>query len=598
MGNRPFECANQGPSQMSKGMISSPASTGGAGHVFEKNVNAFWLALLLVRANPPILRDCIVEEVYMQTRYLGWQTDDSLIICQDGSGQRRKLACQVKRTFTVSAKDLDCKKAIQGFWKDFNNSQLFSPDRDRFALVIRLGTTTLLQHFSSLLDCARASRDETDFEHRLDTDGFINRQSVQYCDEVRKIIGEIEENDVSVGDIWHFLSVLHVLSLDLTSASRQTESMTKSLLTYTVAQPVEVGIADATWDALLRVAGEGMSEARSYLYENLPKELRQRHTPIGDAEQYALQALSDHSTPILDGIRSTIGDVHLDRNRLLQQAIERLESNQVVLISGVAGSGKSVIAKDVFATLEKAGYFTFSFRGEEFAHAHLDETLQAIQVPTTAVQLGAILAGQNRKVLLVESIERLLEKSTREAFDDLITLMAKDKSWRLLLTCRDYSKDLVLSAFLQPVNISHSVVSIPPLQNEELDEVKAAHPSLAYPLSNAALRQVLSNPYFLDKALSIKWSNDRPLPQSEREFRTLVWRDIVRVDHRRANGMPIRREKAFEHVALRRARALTMYVACDDLEPEAIRELQHDSLIVHSQESDSLLVVQQSFIDG
>ena len=62
--------------------------------------------------------------------------------------------------------------------------------------------------------------------------------------------------------------------------------------------------------------------------------------------------------------------------------------------------------------------------------------------------LGAIMAGQGRKVMLVESIERLLEKSTRDAFTDLLTLMAKDKSWQLLLTCRDYAVDLVRTAFL------------------------------------------------------------------------------------------------------------------------------------------------------
>ena len=574
---------------MSKGFVSSPVSTGGAGTFFEQHVNAYWLALLLVRALPPILRDCTVEEIHLQTGHLGWHTDDFLICCQDGSGQRRKLASQVKRTFTVSANNPECKKTMQNFWKDFNNSQQFSPDRDRFALVTRLGTTTLLQHFSSLLDSARASRDEADFKDRLATPRFFNKKSVQYCSEVRKIIGEFEDRDVSVGDVWPFLCVLHVLSLDLTSASGQTEGLIKSLLAHTAGEPAKAGIADATWNALLREAGEGMSEARSYQRENLPEELRQRHAQIGDTEQHALRALSDHSTPILDGIRSTIGEVHLDRNGLVQNVIEHLESNQVVLISGVAGSGKSVIAKNVFATLQRADYFAFGFRGEEFAHAHLDETLQNIQVPATAAQLGAILAGQERKVLLVESVERLLEKSTRQAFNDLLALMAKDKNWRLLLTCRDYSTDLVRSAFLQPVNVSHSVVAIPPLDDEELDRVKAAHPSLTHPLGNAALRQVLSNPYFLDKALSIKWSEERPLPQSEQEFRTLVWRDILRVDHRRANSMPSQREHSFELIALRRARALTMYVACGDLERNVIQELQNDSLIVHSQESDLLL---------
>ena len=570
---------------MSKGLISSPVSTGGAGTVFEQHVNAYWLSLLLVRAIPPILLDCTVEEVHLQTRRLGWQTDDSLICCQDGSGRRRKLASQVKRTFTVSANDPECKKTLQNFWKDFNNSQMFSPARDRFALITLLGTTTLLQHFGSLLDCARASRDEVDFRHRLDTPGFISKTSIRYCNVIRKIIGEIEGEDVSVCDVWSFLCVLHVLSLDLASASGQDEAKIKSLLAYTVGEPGEVGIADATWNALLREAGQGMSAARGYRREDLPEELRQRHAQTGDTEQRALHMLNDHSIPILDGIRSTIGEFQLDRSRLVQQAIEHLESNQVVLISGVAGIGKSVIAKDVYDILRKAGCFAFSFRGEEFARAHLDETLQTIQVPLAAAQLGAVLAGQNRKILLVESVERLLEKSTRDAFNDLLTLMAKDKSWRLLLTCRDYSADLVRSAFLKPVNVSHSVITIPPLDNKELGKVRAANPSLVHPLGDATLRQVLSNPYLLDKALQIEWSKERPLPQSEQEFRKLVWGDIVRADHRQAKSMPSRREDAFEQVALRRARALTMYVACDDLEQEVIQELENDSLIVHSQES-------------
>ena len=313
---------------MNRDLISSPVSTGGAGTIFEQHVNAYWLALLLVRARPPILSDCTVEEVHLQTSHLGWHTDDFLICCQDGSGQRRKLASQVKRTFTVSASNSECKKAIQDFWQDFSNPQQFSPDSDRFALVTQLGTITLLQHFTSLLNCARASRDAADFEHRLNTPGFINRKSVQYCDEVRKIIGEIEEKDISVGDIWPFLCVLHVLSLDLASASRQNEATIKNLLTLTSGKPVEAGIAEATWDALLRVAGEGMSEARSYQHENLPEKLRQRHTQIGDTEQHELRALSERSVPVLDEIRSTIGDVHLDQTfdpGALNEAVNKFE---------------------------------------------------------------------------------------------------------------------------------------------------------------------------------------------------------------------------------------------------------------------------------
>ena len=568
--------------------IPSPAATGGAGYTFEQHVDAYWLGLLLVRAIPPILIDCTLEEVYLQTRHLGWQTDDFLVVGRNGSGQLRKLSGQIKLNFTVSAKNDECKKTIQGFWTDFKNSDNFSQDSDRFALVTLRGTNSLLEHFSGLLDCARASHDVANFEHRLSTTGFINQKSVRHLVEIRKIIDDSEGRDVSTAEIWQFLRKFHVLSMDLTSTTSQMEATMKSLLAYVTTESDPIGVADATWNRLLRVASEGMSTARRYRREDLPEELTCRHRPIANTEHSVLQSLRDHSALILDGIQSKIGDLHLGRYGLVQQVIEQLESAQVILISGPAGSGKSAIAKDVLRLISN-DYFTFSFRAEEFARAHLDETLQAVQISSNAATLGAIVAGQDRKVLLVESVERLLEKPTRNAFDDMLTLVTQDKSWRLVLTCRDYSTDIIKSAVLNRGGVVNTTVTIPPLNDTELEEVTAVHEALAYPLANTTLRRVLRNPYVLDKARQIDWAADQSLPQSEGEFRNLFWRDIIRVDRQRAGGMPALRENAFVKVALRRARALTSYVECEDLDSNVVEALRRDSLIVASPDDDFFL---------
>ena len=214
-------------------LVSSPAATGGAGTFFEQHVNAYWLAQLLVGAIPPILYDCSVVEVDLQTEVLGWHTDDFLIVGESAPGQQRKLAGQVKRSFTVSATDDQCKKAVQDFWADFKDAGHFNPATDRFALVTLRGTTTLLEYFAGLLDTARAARDASEFEHRLATKGFLNAQSVRYAEEIRTIVGAIEGRSVSAGELWAFLRVLHVLSLDLTTATQQTEASMKTLLAYT-----------------------------------------------------------------------------------------------------------------------------------------------------------------------------------------------------------------------------------------------------------------------------------------------------------------------------------------------------------------------------
>ena len=568
--------------------ISSPASTGGAGNSFEQHVSAHWLALLLVQAVPPILQNCTINKVCFQTEHLGYNTDDFLVIGKTGSGIERRLLGQVKRSFTVSSYDKECLKTIGDFWKDFKNTPAFNADSDRFALVTLRGTNVLLEHFAGLLDCARAASDAADFEHRLSTKGFVHSKVVAYCDILLEILGNIEGRTVTSGDIWAFLKLLHVLSLDLATATAQTEALVKTLLAHTCGEIDSLGAADTTWLELLREVTDALSQAKSYTRETLPESVRLRHSQVVTADRYALQSLANHSAPILEGIRSIVGpDVHLERSRLIQTVLDRIESAQVVLLTGLPGAGKSGVAKSIISVLA-ADHFTFCFRAEEFAQPHLDQALHHAQVPIRAATLSALLAGQSRKVVLVESLERLLEASTRDAFSDLLNLIRKDKSWRLLLTCRDYSSDLVRTSFLDAAGVSVALVQVPLLDDEELGIVEKAVPSIHNPLACPPLRALMRNPYVLDMALRIPWPEDRLLPSNEREFRTRIWQAVVRVDQQPASGLPQRREHAFIEVAKRRAQALTLFAKCSDLDGEAMQCLRSDSLVVSPGQSFSL----------
>lgn len=133
---------------------------------------------------------------------------------------------------------------------------------------------------------------------------------------------------MTVAEIWSFLRVLHVLSLDLNSATGQTEAAIKTLLAHTTGGPNAIDVAQNSWNALLALVGNGMPHARGFRREDLPQALRQRHTLLGGIEQGALRALNEHSALILNGIRSTIGrDLHLRRDVLVQQAIIVLREN-------------------------------------------------------------------------------------------------------------------------------------------------------------------------------------------------------------------------------------------------------------------------------
>lgn len=214
------------------------------------------MAQLLVRSIPPILTDTSVIEVHLQTDHLGFNTDDFLVVSARAGQANARLVGQVKRNFTISSANDECKKAIGDFWKDFKRADPFDPQHDRFVLVTLRGTDTLLANFVGLLDCARGAADGEDFQRRLTLNGFISKKSVHQCNELCNIVSGLEGTPFVAKDLWPFLCLLHVLSLDLHTSTSQTEAHIKTLLALKSTDPDPVAGATSGWDSLLALASE------------------------------------------------------------------------------------------------------------------------------------------------------------------------------------------------------------------------------------------------------------------------------------------------------------------------------------------------------
>ena len=569
---------------------TSASATGQSGAFFEQHVGAFYLSLLVVRAFAPILKDCVIDEVHFQTERMGWNTDDILLVALDPTSQRRQLAMQVKRQFSVSSSVKDSKKAILDFWKDFRSNENFDSDKDRLALVVLKGTQTLLHTFNSLLDCARASTSGADFDKRLSTTGLISNRARKYADVVKAIITESDRVEPSRDDVRAFLSVLHVLSLDLNTATAQHEAIAKSLLAASTTSTDPQATAARTWSELIQITGSesgGMPVAASYPYTNLPVEIRERHSITVDAGP--IKTLRGHGQITIDGIRTTIGgSITIERSDLISKGIDALNTSQAVVITSPAGAGKSAMAKSLFVHLEKETY-CLAFRAEEFAVAHIDATIASANVAIGADRLFAILSTHGRNVIFVESVERLLEASVRDAFSDLLRAMRKYDNLQLVMTCRDYSLGTIQTSVLEPAGVQHSIVEVPPLTDEELDIVAKENANISKALSNPRLKVLLRSPYFLNKAASMDWADtSRSTEFNERKFRQKCWSQVVRKDEFLQQALNRRREDAFLELSVRRAKALRPYVSCQDLDSQALDALVRDDLVTISPESEVL----------
>jgi len=578
--------------------IPSPIATGGGGEHFEQHVAAFALGLLLVRATPPILTDTSVVEAHLQTRHLGWHTDDLLLVGETGSGSRRKLAVQVKRTFTVSANDDDCRKTIQGMWDDFQAGDRFSSSTDCLAIAILHGTSTILHHFNSLLFCARATTDAADFRRRLSLDGYISKVAKKQNEAVQTILAEHTGAPVNADLYWRFLRAVNVLSLDLNTPPSQTEANMLSLLSHfavdTTTSPLTT--AGDTWARLLECAAQGRSIAKSYKREYLPSELLERHSTISAADGQGLSALFEHGNTVRDNIRSRIDHTYtIDRSQHVITLFDQLAEHQVVIVSGTAGSGKSALAKNLLAQIE-SDHPVLAFQAVEFATAHIDETLANAQTTLNEKRLFALLAGHDKMLILIEGVERLLEHSIRDAFSQLLRLASQNHTIQLVLTVRGYSPETVRSAFLEPIGLGHGVLEVPELSDDELDQIRDAVPNLAPPLRDSKFRSFLRTPYLLDMASRLNWA-DNTFPASAREFREKCWRELIRANHFTAGGLPQRRERAFHDIAYRRATELRPFVKPGISDDEALGALRQDSLIKCSPKSAALFAAAHDVLE-
>lgn len=571
--------------------IPSPISTGGGGDRFEVRVDAFALALLLTRATPPVLLDTTVEEVHLQTRHLGWRTDDLLIVGRVRPGVIRRLALQVKRTFTIAASDEDCAETIRGMWDDFIATDRFDAVRDRLGIVTLHGTAGLLAAFTSLLDCARAAENGADFRRRLELRGYLSQKAKSQHEALVTILQGHAAGGLDEDRFWHFLRVVTLLSFDLGTPSAQTEAVLLSLLAHTAGGDGDPqATAQAAWATLLELASTGRPAAASFRRETLPADLLARHQSIPTVESRELLHLIAHGRTVRDSIRATIGvgetGYSLERPASAAGLLDRLDEYRVVVVSGAAGSGKSALAKTVLARVE-AERPVLAFQSVEFATAHLHETLSNAQSALTAPTLFALLAGHDRTMILIESVERLLEHSIRDAFAQLLYHVARLPGLCLVLTCRDYALETVRSALLGSVGLEHAVVDVPPISDDELDALGQDVPELAAPLRDVRLRALLRTPYLLDMASRLRW-DDETLPKTVQAFREKCWRELVRDEAHAGGGMPQRREDAFIDVARRRAAELRPFVAPGSPDLEALDVLHRASLLERSPASPRL----------
>ena len=145
----------------------------------------------------------------------------------------------------------------------------------------------------------------------------------------------------------------------------------------------------------------------------------------GILQSSSLDRLKEHTEYTLQRISGElVAGLSLERRPVIDQAIDLLEQNQVLVITGDAGDGKSVVAKLTIKRVADEGTPVFCFRVEEFDEPHIHQVLTKMGVQDNLSTLSARFALLPQKVLFVDSVERLFERESRDAFAQLRSFKA------------------------------------------------------------------------------------------------------------------------------------------------------------------------------
>lgn len=334
--------------------------------------------------------------------------------------------------------------------------------------------------------------------------------------------------------------------------------------------PYFVGLLYELKEPFRRFNIYNLSQINSLLTEyNLPQ-LPATELPLPAALQQSIHQLERKSELVLETIKDKFDEqLSLPRSSIQPRFDEVFKSNRLVILKGIAGAGKSAFAKNQASLLEENGYKILAFKADWFAKESVEEIFPKLNHDLQ--DLLSALGTKCQLIILIDSLEKLLEVDTYFALKEFLQICKKLPYVRLIITCRDYAYQQLIFDLHYDFP-SYSFVDVPLLSDDELAIVKGHFPTLESLLDNVQFRKILKRPFYLNLAIRNRevFQTDKTI--TELRFRKLIWSHVVE------KHSPLR-ATTFERIAVERATQMNLFVRLSGLDSTSVQELIHDGIL-------------------
>lgn len=276
-----------------------------------------------------------------------------------------------------------------------------------------------------------------------------------------------------------------------------------------------------------------------------------------------IQEQQIHSENILNEIQTCITfnnqTIEIDRSEDLENL--KKASEQVLILSGVAGVGKTALIKNLYEQLKEEISF-YIFKATEFELRNINELF-------TDVKFQDFIEAhkqENHKTIVIDSAEKLLDLKNTDPFKEFLSFLLQS-NWKLIFTTRDnYLEDLNYQFFeiyrIAPFNIN--------IQNLELKQLSAISDQYNFTLpKDERLLSLIRNPFYLNEYLKFHKEDEEI---NYIGFKEKLWNKIIK------KSKPAR-EQCFLKIAFERANEGQFFIRPNCEAQILDNELKNDGIV-------------------
>ncbi|MDD3041149.1 hypothetical protein [Bacteroides sp.] len=544
--------------------VSNPFSTGGGGVSFETKIQSAFLATMLVQGRVPALPEGTIEKIRFQGRQAGYYTDDLVVFFRSSRGISHTLLAQIKHFINFSATDKVFLDVIENAWKDFNGP-LFEQENGVLLLITGPLSAREITNIRPVLDWAKHCLSASEFLDKINAAKFSSDAKRYYTKQIRDAIERSIGNPVSDEQFWKFLRVFDWVSYDLDQDQSVNVSHLQTMLEIARGQGCAESVG-SFWARLICFSQSANQNAATVDRESLPIEIKKWVSDAAGRHE-DIRRLKEHTDQILEDINNTITvdnqRFQIERSDIVQ-LINLVDEQQIVIVTGEAGLGKSAVVKTYIERLDNR-IPVLAFKAQEFNHSSLHQFFSSLGVYSNIKDLSSRLGMMQNKIFYLDGIEKILELPDPSAFRQFLQWTKKDTTIKLICSCR-YQAVQSLQQF-EFADLNPAILWLEYLSEKELSPIQEICPSINSLLANIRIQQLLRNPFYLSVACKIKWDAEGdPSILTLKRFRQIVWEHVIEKKREQYGGMPLKRRKTFIDISVRRAKAMDVAVppgACD-----------------------------------